>query len=254
MLSSLTIGLISAACIFGGALLGLLLQGLLPQHHLRDNSKDTVKVVAGTIATLSALVLGLLVGSAKSSLDVTNTAIVQNGAKIILLDRVLAAYGPETKDLRQQLRRAVAAGIETFWPEEKTAGSGMPTFEKANAMEKIQEKLRDLKPATDAQRQLLSQAEQISNDMLQARWLLIEQAQSSLPLPFLIVLLFWLTMLHLSFGLFASRNATVITVLLISALSVSGAIFIILEMNHPLRGMIKVSSAPMRKALEHLGQ
>src|SRR5204863_6781240 len=128
MLSSLAIGLISAACIFGGALLGLLLQGLLPQHHLRDNSKDTVKVVAGTIATLSALVLGLLVGSAKSSFDVTNTAIVQNGAKIILLDRVLAAYGPETKDLREQFRGNVAAGIEMFWPVEKGEGPGMAGF------------------------------------------------------------------------------------------------------------------------------
>jgi len=254
MLSSLTIGLISAACIFCGALLGLLLQGLLPQHHLRDSSKDTVKVVAGTIATLSALVLGLLVGSAKSSFDATNTAIIQNGAKVILLDRVLAAYGPETKDVREQLRRAVAGGIEMFWPEEKAAGSGMAGFEKANAMEMVQAKLRELTPATDAQRQLQSQAEQISGEMVQARWLLIEQAQSVLPMAFLVVLLFWLTMLHLSFGLFAPRNATVITVLLISALSVSGAIFIILEMNHPLDGMIKVSSAPMRKALEHLGQ
>jgi len=130
----------------------------------------------------------------------------------------------------------------------------MTGFERANAMEMIQAKLRELTPATDAQRQLLSQAQQIGGDMLQARWLLIEQAQSALPLPFLVVLLFWLTMLHLSFGLFAARNATVISVLLISALSVSGAIFIILEMNHPLQGMIKVSSAPMRKALEHLGQ
>jgi membrane-bound ClpP family serine protease len=121
-------------------------------------------------------------------------------------------------------------------------------------MEVLQKKLHELTPTTDAQRQLQSQAEQITSDMLQARWLLIEQAQSTLPMPFLIVLLFWLTMLHLSFGLFAPRNWTVITVLLISALSVSGAIFIILEMNHPLRGMIKVSSAPMRKALEHLGQ
>jgi hypothetical protein len=232
----------------------LLLQGLLPQHHLRDSSKDTVKVVAGTIATLSALVLGLLVGSAKSSFDATNTAIIQNGAKVILLDRVLAAYGPETKDVREQLHRAVAGGIEMFWPEEKAAGSGMAGFEKANAMEMVQAKLRGLTPATDAQRQLQSQAEQISGEMLQARWLLIEQAQSVLPMAFLVVLLFWLTMLHLSFGLFAPRNATVITVLLISALSVSGAIFIILEMNHPLDGMIKVSSAPMRKALEHLGQ
>jgi hypothetical protein len=235
-------------------LLGLFLQGLLPEHHLLDTSKDTVKVAAGTIATLSALVLGLLVGSAKSSFDATNTAITQSGAKIILLDRVLANYGPETKAAREQLRRAVAAGIEMFWPEEKNGGSGMTGFERANAMEMLQAKLREFTPATDTQRQLLSQAEQISSDMLQARWLLIEQAQSTLPVPFLVVLLFWLTMLHLSFGLLAPRNATVITVLLISALSVSGAIFIILEMNHPLQGMIKVSSAPMRKALEHQGQ
>jgi len=254
MTSSLTIGLICAGCIFGGALLGLLLQRLIPEHHLRDTSKDTVKVVAGMIATLSALVLGLLVSSAKSSFDTTSNAMIQNGAKIILLDRALAAYGPETKDVREQLRRAVAAGIEMFWPEEKNAGSGMTGFERANAMEMIQAKLRALRPATDAERQLLSQAEQITNDMLQARWLLIEQTQSALPMVFLVVVLFWLTMLHLSFGLFASRNWTVITVLLISALSVSGAIFIILEMNHPLQGMIKVSSAPMRKALEHLGQ
>src|SRR6266403_4681110 len=180
-MSSQTIFLISAGCIFGGALVGMLLHGLLPEPHLRDASKDTVKVVAGMIATLSALVLGLLVGSAKSSFDATNTAIIQNGAKIILLDRALAAYGPETKDVREQLRRAVVAGIEMFWPEEKKEGSGMTSFERANAMEMVQAKLRELTPATDAQRQLLSQAEQISSDMLQARWLLIEQAQSALP-------------------------------------------------------------------------
>ena len=174
-MSSMTIGLLSAGCIFGGALLGLLLQGLLPEGHLRDNSKDTVKVVAGMIATLAALVLGLLVSSAKSSFDATNTAMVQNGAKIILLDRVLAAYGPEAKDAREQLRRAVAAGIEMFWPEEKNVGSGMTAFERTNAGEIIQAKLRELTPTTDAQRKLQSQAEQISADMLQARWLLIEQ-------------------------------------------------------------------------------
>src|SRR5882757_5781745 len=195
MLSSLTIGLISAGCIFGGALLGLLLRDLLPEGHLRDNSKDTIKVAAGMVATMAALVLGLLVGSAKSSFDAMATAITQSGAKIILLDRALAAYGPETKDVREQLRGAVAAGIEMFWPEEKNVGSGMTAFERANAMEMIQAKLRALTPTTDAQRQLLSQAEQIGNDMIQARWLLIEQAQSALPMPFLVVLLFWLTML-----------------------------------------------------------
>ena len=254
MTSSQTIFLISVGCIFGGALLGLLLSRVLPEHHLRDNSKDTVKVVAGTIATLAALVLGLLVGSAKNSFDALNTEITQSSTKVILLDRALAAYGPETKEAREQLRRGVITLIETFWPEEKTEASGFAVFERTNKIETLQAKLRELTPATDAQRQLLSQARQITSDLVQSRWLVIEQAQSALPVPFLVVLLFWLSMLHLSFGLLAPRNTTVITVLLISALSVSAAIFIILEMNHPLQGMVKVSSAPLRKAVEHLGQ
>ena len=254
MISSQTIFLISAGCIFGGAVLGLLLRDLLPEHHLRDNSKDTVKVVAGMIATLAALVLGLLVASAKSSFDATDTAVTQNAAKIILMDRLLAAYGSETKEIREQFRRSVAAGIEMFWPEEENEGSGMTKFEQANAMEMIQAKLHGLAPATDTQRQLLSQTQQLSGDLVQARWQLISQAQNGLQMPLLIVVLFWLTMLHISFGLFAPRNATVITVLLISALSVSCAVFIILEMNHPLQGRIKVSSAPMRKALELMGK
>jgi Na+/H+ antiporter NhaC len=253
-MSSQIIFLISAGCIFGGALLGLSLSGRLPEPHLRDKSKDTVKVVAGMIATLAALVLGLLVASAKSSFDAMSTEITQSSAKLILLDRVLATYGLETKDAREQLRRGVATVIETLWPEEKTAGVGFAGFERSNNLETLQTQLRQLTPATDSQRQLLSQAQQISSDLVQSRWLVIEEAQSALPMPFLVVLLFWLTMLHISFGMFAARNVTVITVLLVSALSVSGAIFIILEMSHPLQGMIKVSSAPMRKALEHLGQ
>ena len=246
--------LISAGCIFGGAILGLLLSGLLPEGHLRDNSRDTVKVVTGMIATLAAWSWVFSSASAKNTFDTTEAEITQSGAKIILLDRLLANYGPETKATREQLRRTVVAGIEMFWPGETAQGSGFEGFERASGMEALQTKIRELTPTTDTQRQLLSQAQQISGDLRQARWLVIEQAQSALPMPFLVVLLFWLTMLHISFGLFAPRNATVITVLLISALSVSGAIFIILEMNHPLQGMIKVSSAPMRKALEHLGQ
>ena len=254
MISSLTIALISAGCIFGGAVLGLLLSGLLPERHLRDNSRDTVKVATGMIATLAALVLGLLISSANTSFDAVDTAITQAGAKIILLDRALANYGPETKDAREQLRRAVVAGIEMFWPREKSEGSGLAGFERVNAMEMLQAKIRELLPATDIQRRLLSQADQYSGDILEARWLFIAQAQRTVPATFLVVLLFWLTMLHISFGLLAPRNATVITVFLISTLSLSGAIFIILEMSHPLQGTMKVSSAPMRKALEHLGQ
>jgi protein-S-isoprenylcysteine O-methyltransferase Ste14 len=121
-------------------------------------------------------------------------------------------------------------------------------------MEELQTKIRELKPGTDVQRQLQTEAEKFSGDMLEARWLLIAQAQHTIPRAFLVVLLFWLTILHISFGMLAPRNSTAITVLLISALSVSGAIFLILEMYQPLDGMIKVSSAPLRKALELLGR
>jgi len=254
MTGSQTIFLISAGCIFGGAVFGLMLSRVLPEGHLQDNSRDTVKVVTGLIATLAALVLGLLISSAKNTFDAVDTAITNNGAKIILLDRALANYGPETKDIREHLRNTVVAGIEMFWPGEKAEGAGMVGFERANAMEVLQAKIRELTPATDLQRQLHSEAEKLSGEILESRWLLIAQAQRTLPLTFVVVLLFWLTMLHISFGLLAARNATVITVLLISALSVSGAMFIILEMDHPLQGMLKVSSAPMRKALEHLGK
>jgi hypothetical protein len=232
----------------------LLLSRLLPEGHLRDNSRDTVKVVTGMIATLAALVLGLLISSANTSFDGVDTAITQTGAKIILLDRALANYGPETKDAREQLRGAVVAGIEMFWPGEKSKGSGFEGFERASGMEALQTKIRELTPTTDVQRQLRSEADKLSGDMLETRWLLIAQAQHAIPMTFLVVLLFWVTMLHIGFGLLAPRNATVIIALVISALSVSGAILLILEMNHPMSGMIKVSSAPLRKALEHLGR
>jgi hypothetical protein len=226
----------------------------LPEHHLSSESKETVKLGAGLIATMAALVLGLLVGSAKSSFDAMNNGITEMGAKVIMLDRVLAHYGPESKNARDALRGTIVGAMNHIWPEEKAGKANLDLVEKSHGMEGIQTRIRALVPQTDTQRQLQAQAVQISSDLAQMRWMLIEQRQQTLPVTFLVVLGFWLTMLFTSFGLFAPRNATVITVLCISALSVSGALFLILEMNSPLEGMIKVSSAPLHKALGHLGK
>jgi hypothetical protein len=170
-----------------------------------------------------------------------------------LLDRTLAQYGPETMETRDMLRRSVTSSIELIWPEDKTGNAGLKAAEAGTRVEGIQGELRKLSPGDDSQRLLQSQALQISGELAQGRWLLIERAQSSLPTPLLVALVFWLVVLFFSFGLFAPHNPTVIAVLFVCALSVSGAIFLILEMNTPLEGMIKVSSAPLRKALEHLG-
>jgi len=79
-------------------------------------------------------------------------------------------------------------------------------------------------------------------------------AGSSVPVPFLVVVVFWLTVIFGSFGIFAPRNATVIAVLIVCALSVACSIFLILEMDQPFRGVMKISSTPLRFTLSHLGQ
>ena len=253
-MTSATIGVVTTGCVFGGALIGLGLQRFLPKHHLSKDSQDVVKLGAGVIATITALVLGLLVSSAKSSFDATNTRIMQAGASAIILDRMLAQYGPEARSAREQLRRSVEETLHKIWPSERARVSGTAVVERGGAIEAVQAELRQLAPQTDAQRQLLAQAQQVANDVSNSRWMLIEEAQIALPNTFLVVLVFWLTILFVSFGLFAPRNATVMVALFIGACSMSAAIFLILEMNQPLDGFIKVSSAPMHKALEFLGR
>ena len=253
-MSGTMIGVISAACIFSGTVLGLALSKRVPGHHLSADSKDAIKVGAGMISMMAALVLGLLVSSAKSTFDSTNTAITEGGARVILIDRLLANYGPEAKAAREQLRRGVTAAVEMLWPEESPTNLNLSDFERAAPMERLRDKIRELRPQTDAQQALQTQMLALINELLLNRWVQIEQAQVSLPLPFLIILLFWLTLLYTCFGLIAPRNATVITTMFLGALALATAIFLIVEMSHPMGGALKVSSGPMRKALEHLGR
>jgi hypothetical protein len=253
-MSALAISLVAFACIFSGTLLGMFLRRVLPDHHLSPESKDIVKLAIGTIATLAALVLGLMIASAKGSFDTMSSGLRQSGARIILLDRTMADYGPETREVRELLRRTVASVIERMWPEEKTRPAVGKTSESGAGIEAVQDKLRGLSPRGDAQRWLQSRALQVSGDIAETRWLLMEQREaSSLPMAFLVMLVFWLTVIFFSFGLFSPRNATVIAVLLVCTLSVTGSLFLILELDRPYEGLIKVSSASLRMALVQLG-
>ncbi len=253
-MSAITVALIAFACIFGGALLGLRIRLFLPDHHLTDETRDVLKLGTGLIATLAALVLGLLVSSAKSSMDSINTELTQEGARLMLIDRVLANYGPETKEVREMLRNGVVTTLDRIWPKNATRKVNANAIVTSRNLEVVQDKLRGLSPRTDSQRQLKWQALQIAAQLAQSRWVIIEQTQESLPTVFLVVLLFWLTILFAGFGLLAPINATVLGVLFVCAISVSGAIFLILEMDTPLTGIIKVSSAPLVKALDNLGR
>jgi hypothetical protein len=252
--SSLLIAFIIFACMLCGIGLGSYLRYVLPYHHTQTDSKDILTASAGMMSMLVALVIGLLVSSAKDAYDVTNAGITSAGAKILTLDYYLSDYGPEAEGARELLRQAVASGIERVWPSGSGQGAILAKLEAATSMKDIFNEIRELSPKNDAQKYLQTQALHLSADMMQSRWMLIEQSQINLPKIFLVVLTFWLTVLFAQFGLLAPQNLTAISALLISAISMSGAIFLILELNQPLQGTIKVSSAPMQKALELIGK
>lgn len=251
-MNPMTIGWIVLACVFGGAVLGMVLHRILPAHHLSTDSKDVIKLGMGLTATMSALVLALLIASAKSSYDAQRNELTQFSVNVILLDRVLAKYGPETKMARDILRRSVIRIVDQIWPKADASARALdPTTVQAGD---LYDKIEELSPQNEAQRSLKSEAEKVSIELAQTRWLLFEQGGSSIPMPFLVLLVFWVTIIFLSFGLFAPPNATVISTLFLCALSVSGAIFLILELDRPFGGLIQISSAPLHNAVAHLGE
>lgn len=252
-MTSFEISLITLLCLAAGFGLGLWLQHRLPGHHLSKESQDTIKLGAGMVTTMSALVLGLLVSSAKNSFDSVNNSIAQSGARVIQLDLLLSQYGPETRNVRDRLKAYVSARVEAVWGKPTGAVSGLKSVEKSNSILEFHASLRNLTPQTELQKSLLNQVFQVAGEMQQSRLLVLEEQQDSLPTVFLVLLVGWLGMLFLSFGLFSPRNPTVFAVMLLCAISVASAVFLILEMSHPLDGLIKVSPAPLLKALELIG-
>jgi len=253
-MSSLGIATIVFACVFGSAMLALLLRTFLPPHHLSTETKDLVKLGTGLIGTLAALVLGLLVSSAKSSFDRFNDELMQQAAKFVLLDRTLAQYGPETKDLRDLIKRNAVASVNLLFSNDKAQLAKLDSPEALARSENLGARIRELSPRNDSQHGLQERALAIADELSATRWLMLVQKESPLSMPFLIVLVFWLAIIFASFGLFAPPNATVISVLFVCALSVSGAILLILELNSPFLGLIRIPSAPVYNALAHLGQ
>jgi len=235
-MSSIAISGVTFACVFGGALLGMALRAVLPQNHVTADSRDVVKLGMALVATLAALVLGLLIASAKSSFDMQNVELTEMSSRVVLLDRVLAHYGPEAKEVRIELRSSVVHTLDTLFSKDASQ------LESTRG-EILYDEIQGLSPKTDAQRSVQAQALSTVLALAQTRWLIAEQRVNSVSVPLLIVLIFWLTIIFTSFGLFAPRNATVFVSLLISALSVSGAVFLILEMYAPYEGLIHVSSA-----------
>ena len=254
-MGSIAFAVVTLACALGGAAFGMFCGARLPAHRRDADSRDSVKMAIGVVSTLTALVLGFLVASAKNSFDAKSDGVARIATDTILLDQAMARYGPETSRAREMLREATAERISQTRPG---AGVG-PTkdlgADVAAMLEVLQRELHDLRPATDAQRALQSKALALIGELTQTRWLTLMRAgRSAIPTVYLVVLVFWLTVVFAGIGVLAPRNATVVVALVACAMSVAAALFLILELDSPYSGVIVISDAPLRIALEHLGR
>ena len=251
-MTSLVVSLIVWVVIMVGVGIGVLLRKTLPEHHLADEAKDVVRLGTALVSTIAALVLSLLIASANSSYETQSGAVKRLTADIILLDNILAEFGPEAQAVRGHMRPAANLLLERVWRERRSESAKQGPFEATAAGEAVFKEILALPAQSEAQRTLKARTVDVSADVARTRLLLFEQAGSALPLPFLAVLVFWLAMIFASFSLFSRLNATLIAALAIFALSASGAIFLIIELSQPFDGLMQISSEPLRHALAPL--
>lgn len=238
--------------VFGGALIGMALRRSLPEDHLSSDAKDVVKLAIGLIATMAALVLGMLVSTAKSSYDTRKNEVAEMSSRIVAIDQLLASYGPEAKGVRAALGEVIVVGLNRIWPGEV---SGQVDLRPKQDMRDFYSQLQALAPRNDSQGAIKAEAISMAANIRQMRWrMFVEAEQTSMSIPLLTVLVAWLVAIFIGFGLFAPPNPTVIVTLAICAMSVSASIFIIMELYTPFSGVLRISSAPIREALSQVGR
>jgi len=245
----LAISLAVFAVILAATAAGIALNRILPEHHLSKESKEIIHLGIGVIVTLTALVLGLLVASAKSSFDSKSEEMRHGSVKILMVDRLLRAMGPTGVPARDSLSRWVENNAGAIWSPDERKGS----VEQGNTeWWEFHEQIRKLPPAEDGQKALQAKIIDAVDDLAETRWLLTEQQASTIQSPFLYVVAIWLGIIFASFGLFAPRNWTVYAVIGLSAFSLSTAVFLILELDQPFSGLLHISDAPLKLLLQEI--
>ena len=254
-LNALPIGLVVFVCILGAFGLGFALNAKLPTHHLSARSRDSVTQMVVMLSTMTALVLGLMISSAKNSFDAKSSGIAEVATDIILLDREMASYGRESAAARALLRTAAEKGVAALWPKEGFQRSGLEHLDGGGAeLAGVQAFLRGLTPRNDFQREVQSRALGLSVDLARALWVIQFRKAGSLPAPFLGILISWLVIIFASMGALAPRNATVLMVAIATSFALAAGVFLIEELDTPHGGVIRISEAPLRLVIQHLGE
>jgi len=243
---------IVAAVLLAAVCLGMWLGRQLPADQLSPQTKDTVGLTTGLVSTMAALLLGLLVNSSKAAYDTTRTQVIQKAAKYALLDRGLELYGPQTAKLRGELRALAEAETRRLWPDDAHASApAKPRNQIGNAFYAA---LLKLDANDDTERSLKAQAVSLAAELGQLLSLMEAESATSLSKPMLAVVVSWLVIIFLGFSVIAAPTATATVALIASAWCAAGAIFLILELDRPFDGLIRISSEPMQKVLGEIGK
>jgi hypothetical protein len=234
-------------CLVAAVVAGRILASVLPAHLWSTGTQDTVKLALGLVATMAAVLLGLLVSASKESYDEQKQQIVEMGAKVAVIDRLLAIYGEESASVRTELRTMVQAAVERAWPAPGESSSLLAPDPNAGAS--VFQLLGQLEPKTALQTELKSHLISLALDIAERRALLVAQSAGSAPAQLLAVVVGWLVVILFGFSFLAPRSHIALMALLVAAISVCGAIFLLLELHHPFDGLVRVSSDPITQAL-----
>jgi len=250
-MNSIIVSILVAACVFSGSLAGLFMHRLVRPALLTKESQDAVRLGIGMLSVLSSLVLGLLIATAKGSYDTSDQAVRGYAAELALLNETLRDYGADASVPQGLLRQYTETLLHDIWP----TGGGPPHLSDEPSwrlMEQVREAVRALTPVDDGQKWLRDQALTINIELLRQRWLLIGEQGATVSPTVLVILVSWITVIFVSFGLNAPRNALVIVAFVVCGMAIGASIFLILEMDRPLDGVLQISSWPLRNVLTQM--
>ena len=251
-MSSLSLSLIVLAVVLSGSFVGSHIRSRLPKHHLEGDTRDIVKAGIGLLATLAALVLGLIIASAKNSFDAKTEEVQSAAVKLMHLDRSLRELGSAGAPAREELLQIVKKRVNMVWGARDAPQAVLETLDQKPNLETLERAIRAVPAKDEAERGAVAKSLQSTEELAQVRALVIAHAGSAIIMPLLVLLVFWFTVIMAGLNLFAPPNVTTLTFNVVCALSIGGAIFLILEMDQAFGGLIQVSDAPLRAALSAL--
>jgi hypothetical protein len=251
MKNPIFVGLIVLTVILAGTFAGWKLRKLLPAEQLTEETRSLVSVSTAIVATVSALVLGLLISNANSTFIRLGGEVTALSAQILRLDKILFRYGSDAQPARETLREYAKQKTADMFPENpENVRLGNPsTYE---LLQRLEDRLLALKPQNPRDQWWMGQAMTLASKIGDTRWLIAQQVGQGTPKAFVTLLVFWLALLFASFALFAPHNLTSAVILTLSALAVTGAVAMFLELEQGFGRIIHISPKPMRQAVQLL--